>query len=321
MKSVGVSSFVVAVLVTTVHVGSALAWGPRGHEQVADIAWTQLTPTTKQRLKAILSAGDSNFKPTDDSEAALRKAFRRAANFPDVIKGNRNTIFESIIDVENSNFPIAPGTDGNEKVRCKTWHYYDTPLRFSPPAPSLNGSNAQVALDRAREKLRTLSQTSQEEKMQAWYLCWIEHISGDVHQPLHCAESFEFGSGDAGGNAFKLGLRKNGKPVNLHSYWDSGIDRAVEVGGAGLSSDVESVTKRWTEDTNLVPPSSQVENQDVSAWIAKGASLADTKVYTGIKPTKIPTQTYINKQVVLCKKQAMLAGYRLAKTLNDILGT
>jgi hypothetical protein len=72
-------------------VGSAQAWGPGGHPQVADIAWTRLSPTARTKIKSILFAGDNSIKPDDDSEGEVRNSFRKGANFPDVIKGDHNT--------------------------------------------------------------------------------------------------------------------------------------------------------------------------------------------------------------------------------------
>jgi hypothetical protein len=63
-----------------------------------------------------------------------------------------------------------------------------------------------------------------------------------------------------------------------------------------------------------------VANLTPANWISKGATLADTVVYTGITPNSVPNSAYNAAQVALCKKQAVLGGYRLAKLLNTILG-
>lgn len=53
-------------------------------------------------------------------------------------------------------------------------------------------------------------------------ICWIFHLIGDIHQPLHNVAYFStkeaFLTGDLGGN--KFGVRVNGRKWKLHTYWD-----------------------------------------------------------------------------------------------------
>jgi hypothetical protein len=60
--------------------------------------------------------------------------------------------------------------------------------------------------------------TSEADKAVA--LCWLLHLVGDVHQPLHCATLFsrEFRTGDAGGNA--IPVKAGDDLTHLHTYWD-----------------------------------------------------------------------------------------------------
>src|SRR4051794_37148479 len=66
------------------------------------------------------------------------------------------------------------------------------------------------------------SRTTAEDKAVA--LCWILHLIGDVHQPLHCATLYspQFERGDLGGNSF--GVKINGKEYRLHTFWDNALD-------------------------------------------------------------------------------------------------
>src|ERR1700733_8864378 len=51
-------------------------------------------------------------------------------------------------------------------------------------------------------------------------LCWVEHLVGDIHQPLHAGEAFteKHPTGDLGGNA--LAVNTPSGVYNLHSVWD-----------------------------------------------------------------------------------------------------
>ncbi len=53
-------------------------------------------------------------------------------------------------------------------------------------------------------------------------ICWIFHLVGDIHQPLHNTSYFSsepgFTHGDLGGN--KFGVKINGRGWKLHAFWD-----------------------------------------------------------------------------------------------------
>ncbi len=67
-------------------------------------------------------------------------------------------------------------------------------------------------------------------------LCWVLHLTGDVHQPLHTTslitEQYPLPKGDEGGNKFFIRVTPNSSGINLHSFWDGliiGSDRFQSV--------------------------------------------------------------------------------------------
>lgn len=139
----------------------AAAWDNAGHSQIADIAWTKLNAATKREIGKILAAGEPKFRPTGASESSIRDAFRKTATFPDYIKGNRNTIYKSMIPTMNGLFfkTAPPNPQDNEDKLCKTWHYYDVPLNdVSGHTPK--ELNALAALTRTQQQLGQLENTS-----------------------------------------------------------------------------------------------------------------------------------------------------------------
>src|SRR3546814_17826822 len=52
--------------------------------------------------------------------------------------------------------------------------------------------------------------------------CWIFHIVGDIHQPLHAAEYFSSGTpdGDFAGDKFYLVDPATGETVKPHHFWE-----------------------------------------------------------------------------------------------------
>lgn len=300
----------------------AHAWDETGHMQIADIAWTRLNDKAKQEIGAILMAGDPRFRPAGMTEAEVRAAFRKSAVFPDTIKFTKDTIYEDILASMNKTFFVTspPDPKDNEDVRCKTWHYYDLPIRDAANHPPKE-SNALKAITKARAELAGLQVgPAQDRKMQCWWLDWIEHITGDLHQPLHCASNYETSpTGDAGGNLYTIKLPAAARAARLHGYWDAGITRAIAADKEiGLPAGMEDISKRWLAD--FAASAADSANLDVMSWIKAGAALSDTMVYTGIEKDSVPTRGYEQNTLALCKRQAVLAGVRLAAILNDVIG-
>jgi acid phosphatase len=73
-----------------------------------------------------------------------------------------------------------------------------------------------------RERCNELRLSSVAPEDKAVAICWILHLVGDIHQPLHNAAYFSseegFRQGDEGGN--KFGVKVNGRTWRLHTYWD-----------------------------------------------------------------------------------------------------
>lgn len=299
----------------------AASWTVPGHEQIADIAWTQLNDRAKGEIARILMAGDSYFRPSGSDEANIRAAFRKAAGFPDHIKRNRGTVYENLIAGMNARWrpDEDPDVSPEEATRCRTWHYYNQPIRYRGVKPAVPRSNALNALSLARDELRNLQHASyRNRRLQGWWLSWVLHLTGDLHQPLHCTQSFEHSAtGDAGGNLFKVA----GGARNLHFLWDLAIDDCkLREKLQHLPDDPQAVSKRWSSDASIVPTLQMTADLNPLNWINMGAALANARVYQGIERGEMPGDGYLAARENLGKRQAMVAGYRLARMLNQILG-
>ena len=105
--------------------------------------------------------------------------------------------------------------------------------------------------------------------------CWLMHLVGDIHQPLHCTALFSvshFPKGDRGGNEIKL---KRGK--NLHSLWDNLLGREyymrnVQKAVAELS-DQGRYGKVW---------STAAKEPDPRKWAAESHELCESFVYPDV---------------------------------------
>jgi hypothetical protein len=310
-----------------------LAWEGRGHEQIADIAWVKLNPKAKQRVAKMLLAGDPKFRPAGPDSATLtenylekyvRPAFRRAAVWSDVIKGERSEQYEDWINTLNAASPgVRPTADpfqrGTEENRLKTWHYLDVPLFYTGPgrAPQPRPSNADYALRQVERGLRD-SVKKNDDRTGAFWIYWANHVIGDIHQPLHCAEHFGpdfMPGGDDGGNGFQIRTSRDGNPTRLHGYWDGGIRRAMETDG---EPGPEVITEKWLREITADPR--EATNLRWMQVIKRGSELARDEVYRGLSQGAVIPADYRTRMEVLSRRMAVLGGIRLATFLNRELG-
>src|SRR3954471_13871293 len=206
------------VIVFAVIPTQAFAWNSLGHKTVAEIAWRQLDPATRQSIVDTLRRHprfDKDFSGRmDDKALAGDKAiedhwiFQQAATWPDIIRKQKE------LDRPN-------------------WHYIDIPFFLNPSDRQAFAGRLPVNIATEfptqvpSEKYNVLQALAYCEATlkgnagpanKAVAYCWLLHLVGDLHQPLHCTALFSvdhFPKGDKGGNEIPL---RRGK--NLHSLWD-----------------------------------------------------------------------------------------------------
>ena len=196
---------------------SANAWNSRGHKIAASIAYDQLGQTKKAMFTELLKRHPysdewlEDFKKESGIELG-RYLFLRACVWPDDIKG------------PESNFPFT-----NE-----TWHYVNfrvdyanghTTERISPGADILYAMSwGKMIMTQKWNDNASQQGFRYTDESKAVALCWILHLIGDIHQPLHCATLYNefYPKGDAGGNTVYIRKKDNAKTTySLHSYWDA----------------------------------------------------------------------------------------------------
>ncbi len=153
---------------------------------VAGIAYDHLTPKTKAAVDALLMRQKDyglwiSEMPAGYTDKA-RFAFMKAATWPDDIRKTPD------------DRPI--------------WHYIDLPViapGYTPDPVALLPvkPNAETQIGAETTLLSSSTATDGE---RAIALCWVEHLVGDIHQPLHTASLYSpaFPKGDRGGNSENL---------------------------------------------------------------------------------------------------------------------
>jgi hypothetical protein len=230
--------------------------------------------------------------------------------------------------------------------RFLSWHYIDLPIDPRDPMPSFQpGTDNDVrgdavqALKRARVVLE--GGTDPYITSQPMALAIVEHLVGDLHQPLHCSTQYFFAHGkrhdDRGGNEeFVLNGPPGDDKFNLHAFWDDAWRASFDEASGNVVLDpkyagmtefdpalVRDTALAFARD-NASPGADLAPNFD--AWAREGSALARDFVYPGITVTGNWKECRLGSSYVahareLARQRLVLAGNRLAALLNATLGT
>ena len=306
---------------------SARAWNGTGHMAVAMVAWDQLTPVQRQAFVQILHAHPryqkdlmQHLQPGDDP--ALH-AFLEAATWPDLVKSPVN--------------PLERTEDH------KPWHYVDYPYdldgQHGPmPGETWDGHGNPTDLLQAMQMVTAqLRDPATPAPRKAIDLCWVEHLVGDAHQPLHAVSLYSHvypvtknpdgttGGGDQGGNLIHVHTSQN-PDQNLHSVWD---------GMEGQSYDPGAIRRIADRVEREHPPATMADAANVLdpiAWAKESFDLAKQDVYEDGKvlgvtraqaqdnPDSVPPLPvgYEKQAHAAADERIALAGYRLADLLRSL---
>ncbi len=299
------------------HTAAASAWNGTGHETVALIAWDQLTPPQRQAVSEVLRAHPRFQKDLmqfeQPGENADEHAFREAATWPDLVKTPTNPL-ERTEDHHNWHYVDYPyDRDGKDGPRPpEQWDGHSTPTDLLQAM--------QMVVSQLRDPATPLPR-------QAIDLCWVLHLAGDVHQPLHSVSLYSnaYPTGDQGGNLVIVGTDSNPE-TNLHSVWDGLEGRSYEAGT------IRKVADRIEKEHPESSLTAAVAITDPKAWalesfdLAKHDAYADGKV-NGVtrdraraNPDGVPVLPagYERQAHADADRQIALAGYRLAKLLQSL---
>jgi hypothetical protein len=325
-------------------VSPARAWIDSGHKIISMIAWDELTPKTKAAVLEILKAHPryekdllANAPEGAAGEEIDRHVFASAAVWPDLVRLQSHPM--------------------RAVYNHPAWHYIDIPIVMDNQPVPKHSPSTQPGPHDVIEALKKVTGDITDAKLspadKAIALCWIAHLVGDIHEPLHAATLYsrQFPKGDEGGN---LALVLRDPPyldssMKLHLLWDElpGNYKSEDLDGyvaSGLRSDKRFSREALKDDLAVT---------DFAAWADASHALAikyaylDGKLKTAVGPTpprddqssttrptaapaaapkellgthaKVPgvPMGYLQRSEQVAMRQVVLAGYRLADLLNN----
>ena len=175
------------------------------------------------------------------------------------------------------------------------WHYVNMPLdkEYSDIQKNPKGD----IVTTLKECIRVLKNPESSKESKSFYLKFLIHLVGDIHQPLHTG-MFE----DRGGNDIKLSFL--GKPTNFHIVWDIHIIEYLNMDYLQISDELMLMNE---VDFSLSP----------DEWVYE--THQDVKIlYPEIKNVINIEKDYINRKIPFIKHKLFKAGSTLAGVLNDI---
>jgi hypothetical protein len=288
------------------------AWDSEGHMQVAEIAWQHLTPASRTRVSSLLKLNPQY--PTWIANVATAKrrqvAFVTAATWPDYIK--KAPGYTDDTDTAPPGAAASQNIGYSDKFMHKYWHFIDTPFSTDGTAlvqPVPPNAKTQIDLFTA-----AIANAAASDDIKSYDLVWLEHLVGDVHQPLHATSRFSAASpmGDRGGNSVILCASPCNSPSELHAYWDD-----------VLGSSSSPTTAITAADRLPGAPSAGSAITDDQTWIDESFDAAKQYVYAapvgaGDGPYTLTT-AYKTKAKTEAKSRIELAGIRLANLINSNL--
>jgi hypothetical protein len=299
-----IAAFLILTLLST---SSVFAWDSDGHMQVAEIAWQHLSTASRTRVSTLLKLNPQYSNWIAKVPAAKRKqvAFVMAATWPDFIKAAKGYTNDS--DVAPPGPASAQNIGYADHLQHRYWHFIDTP--FSTDGTALIQSvtpNAETQIELFAD---AIAGAGASDDIKSYDLVWLEHLVGDVHQPLHATSRFsaDLPTGDRGGNSVALCASpcKN----ELHAFWDN-----------VLGTSKSSTTAIAAADKLAAPPAGAAAIADVQAWISESFEAAKKFVYAspvgpGAGPYTLDA-AYKAKAKTEAKVRVELAGVRLANLIN-----
>ena len=305
----------------------ASAWDSTGHRLSASVALRYLDADTRASLRALL---EQHPRYEQDFSSAMPDALAAA------------TADEQLdwLLGQAAYWPdIARGFNDSERAKYSrpSWHYIDGAwLRDSastqgnlyvnrPPAQAIQGPSAREVLseDDADNVMtaidyntRVLADSALPAAQRAVALCWVLHLMGDIHQPLHSGSLYStrlFETGDRGGNAIRVG------DSNLHARWDQAM-RGAESQAQAIKSDA-------------IPRDFRGTASDWSLWLNESRSYLRGPVYSPAllqaietaeqSNKRLPAQSlddaYVAEMIEIASERLGLAGLRLAIWFQNTL--
>nr|MDZ8212015.1 S1/P1 nuclease [Nostoc sp. ChiSLP03a] len=288
----------------------AFAWNKAGHMVSGAIAYNDLQQNHQEVIKKI---------------AAILKEHPEYSKF----EQQWNSLNQSNISAENKSLYLfmwaakwADEARNNQAFNHPTWHYINFPYQPSSSSSSIpTDIPGEENIIFAFQKNLDIVQSNATNSEKAVAICWLFHLVGDVHQPLHTTKiitnQYPEPEGDRGGTRFYIKVKPDSQTISLHKFWDDLI-----LGSENFQTVRNTATKiRASYQRSKLP---ELRETQFNNWAKLGSfRIAKQKVYLNGKLSgssdknngKLLPQNYATSAKPIAERQMSLAGYCLADVL------
>jgi hypothetical protein len=277
----------------------ALAWNDQGHMAVGDIAYDTLAARDPEAVAAIV---------------AIMQGHPDRARFEKRLAGLTGKARERRLFALMAVWP--DDTRGSPHDR-PDWHYA---LKLVSPSRFVLPFTAGKAEKAFAEQLAIARDVKAPRAQRAIALCWLMHIVGDQHQPLHAGHwlSLDYPKSDRAGSLAFVRREKGAPPVDMHELWDSAPNRVAASNEAGAEAIAATVEKAYPRPARIADPSAALKGWERESWVlAKDVAYRDGALARSPDKAKAPVLPpgYMAKMRSVADARVATAGYRLADVL------
>ncbi|MFO0789175.1 MAG: S1/P1 nuclease [Pirellulales bacterium] len=314
---------------------ASVAWNSPGHMIIALIAYDELDPAARAKAIELLRAHprfSQHFQGEMPREVSRgdqgekdQWVFAHAATWPDQVRDAKGGVNHQ--DVTDYNRPwwhfVNEPVFLNDQARRELSREIQVNRRREPPQDS-DDKNMNI-IQALKNSERIVRDNKESKEKRAVHLCWMMHLAGDSHQPLHAAALFtahRFRAGDHGGNYVEYEHR-----WDLHAFWDEQISNDEPYDTLRVLATDLNDNKKLQEQAK-----DATRSLDGGQWINESAALAKEFGYTAdvleqigareghsrLGPLEL-SKKYRDDAEAVAERRAMEAGYRLAKKIEGML--
>jgi S1/P1 Nuclease len=278
----------------------ALAWSNQGHMATGLIAYDRLARENPAAVAAVV---------------AIMAQHPDKARFDHNLAGLTGTARDRALFMWMARWPDDIRETPQDRPK---WHYYARIVSGWSGVFTFEVGQADRAFP---DSLATAMDGRRSPADRAVALCWLFHITGDMHQPLHAGHRMDgrFPFTDRLGTTAWVRKAPRGTAVELHQLWDKSLDRFGDdfAGAAQVAAMAKAAALTPVQREGSFP-----------LWTAESAALARAFGYAanasdaGRDPTEAPVMRadYLDQMRRIARVRVAQAGERLGGLLTQLSG-
>ncbi len=294
---------------------STFGWNATGHKITAYIAWQRMTPEVRAKVIKILRAAPEDSQiGAFNIEYGSRTRESRERDFFVIISTWSDMIKDESLETRWEKY----AKDHSD------WHYTNQFWTWKDgKAQMVDGIEPNGRIMKKLDDFNQVIRSSAKDGEKAIAIAWLEHLIGDIHQPLHAsARVTQYDpKGDRGGNAFFLTPKGSKDKDNLHSFWDGAIERYMPNNDMCEAAYYEPIAENIMKTHPYDKVKDRLSPGKFEVWEQESLKIAMNDVYDGVRFGEKPSDTYTKKVFEIAQERLALGGYRLGDLFNEVFGT